>query len=65
MLKYTIKVNFIFSGDITIKAKSRAEAEKIISENVWARQAKVADNEHPQIEDWGISCTSDKTVIIK
>lgn len=63
MKEYTIKVNFVFSGDVTVKAKNRAEAEKIILENVWAMQAKVADNEHPQIEDWGIDCTSNKTEI--
>lgn len=65
MIEYKIKVNFVFSGDITVEANNREEAEKIISENVWARQAKIADNEHPQIKDWGISCTSDKTEIIK
>lgn len=65
MKSYTIKVKFVFSGDVTLKAKNRMEAEKIILENVWARQAKVADNEHPQIEDWGISCTSESTEIVK
>lgn len=64
-MEYTIKVNYIFSGDVVVKAKSRKEAEKIVLDNVWARQAKVADNEHPQIVDWGIGSTSENIKIVE
>ena len=65
MKSYNLKIKFVFFGDVTVKAKNRAEAEKIILENVWARQAKFADNEYPQIEDYGIDCTSESTEIVK
>lgn len=65
MRKYTFKTRFIFFGDVTVKANSEQEAREIAKDNLWARQAKVADNDEEKIIDWGIGCTSDETEILE
>lgn len=65
MSKYTFKTRFIFSGDVTVKANSEQEAREIAKYNLWARDAKVADNDEDKIVDWGIDYTSDETEILE
>lgn len=59
MRKYTFKVKYIFGGDVEVIAKNEEDAREIIRENVWGRNATVADNCCDKITDWGIDCTSD------
>ena len=57
MRTFKLKVNFIFTGTVKVKANSHAEAVEIADNNFWMVAGEIGDSGHGQIKDWNINTT--------